>query len=66
MHKNKGETPLQALKRLKIGNLEAYPQGIPDSEPLTYAGRLDPMAEGLLLVLIGKDENRRRDRKSVV
>jgi tRNA pseudouridine55 synthase len=44
-----GLTPLQALTQLK----SKYPQlsGI----PLTYAGRLDPIAEGVLLALSGEE-----------
>jgi tRNA pseudouridine55 synthase len=45
--KPEGQTPLQALKRLQqTQNL---------SGPLTYAGRLDPMASGLLIVLGAPD-----------
>ena len=49
-----GLTPLQAM--------EAYRKSDPDlmRAPLTYAGRLDPMAEGKLLVLIA-DECKKRD-----
>jgi len=50
INKKVGETPLQALDRLRIEKPEL--QG----ERLSYAGRLDPMAEGVMLVLIG-DEN---------
>ncbi|HYC34641.1 MAG TPA: hypothetical protein VEC13_02820, partial [Candidatus Paceibacterota bacterium] len=42
-----GETPLEALERVR------EERNIPEEIPMTYAGRLDPMAEGLLLVLIG-------------
>lgn len=51
MHKNVGETPLQALKRLQKDKSEL------SGEKLSYAGRLDPMAEGVMLVLVG-DENK--------
>lgn len=49
IHKQIGETPLQAL--------EAWRATRPDlaGVPLTYAGRLDPMAEGALLILIGEE-----------
>jgi tRNA pseudouridine55 synthase len=48
-YKNVGETPLQALERLRgEKNLG------PDTK-MTYAGRLDPAAEGLLLVLTDHD-----------
>ncbi len=47
IYKKVGETPLQALSRVR----EKYT--LPENTPLAYAGRLDPMAEGKLLVLIG-------------
>lgn len=49
LYKKRGETPLEALSRVK------------SDEPLSYAGRLDPVAEGLLLVLVG-DENKHREK----
>lgn len=53
VYKPAGCTPLQALDMLRA---EA---GIPVETPLTYAGRLDPMAEGLLLVLAGEAVHRK-------
>ncbi len=47
--KRVGETPLGGLNRLR----DEYQ--IPPSVPLAYAGRLDPMASGILLVLIGDE-----------
>lgn len=55
INKYLGETPLQALDRLRIERPEYK-----DSK-LTYAGRLDPMAEGLLLVLANEDTSRREE-----
>ncbi len=55
INKNRGETPLEALNRLRIERPEYK-----DSS-LTYAGRLDPMAEGVLLVLTDEDNTRRAD-----
>lgn len=49
VYKNLGETPLQCLERYR---LEA---GIGADVPMTYAGRLDPMAEGDLVILIGEE-----------
>ena len=46
--KNWGETPLQTLKKFRSA-LE-----LDENIKLTYAGRLDPAAEGLLLILIGE------------
>jgi tRNA U55 pseudouridine synthase TruB len=45
--KEEGETPLGCIERAKIEGK------IPEEERATYAGRLDPMAEGVLLVLFG-------------
>ncbi len=47
-YKNLGETPLEALERAR------REKGIPDTVPMTYAGRLDPLVEGLLLILVGE------------
>jgi tRNA pseudouridine(55) synthase len=48
-----GHTPLQAIHALKKLRPELK------DEPATYAGRLDPMAEGLLLVLTGSAVHRK-------
>lgn len=55
IYKKKGETPLQALSRLRKEREELV------NETLSYAGRLDPLAEGLMLVLIG-EENKNREK----
>lgn len=47
LYKSQGETPNQAVSRFKRANPEYF------DIPMTYAGRLDPLAEGLLLVLSG-------------
>ncbi len=49
LYKNRGETPLECLERFKKDNPEY------EKEKMTYAGRLDPLAEGLLLVLTGEE-----------
>lgn len=54
IYKNLYETPLSAIKRFR----EIF--GIKNAIKLAYAGRLDPLAEGLLVVLIG-DECKKRD-----
>ncbi len=47
LYKKMGETPLERLDRLRRQKPEyAY-------EVLSYAGRLDPMAEGVLVTLVG-------------
>ncbi len=49
LYKNLGETPNEAILRFKKDNPEY------EKESMTYAGRLDPMAEGLLLILSGDE-----------
>lgn len=44
-----GETPLVATERLRALH------GISNDTPLAYAGRLDPMASGKLLILVGDE-----------
>lgn len=50
-----GETPLELLNRIRIESPELA------SERLSYAGRLDPMAEGEMLVIVGNENDRRDD-----
>lgn len=47
LYKPQGITPLQALRILREMKPEYH------EEKMTYAGRLDPMAEGVLIVLVG-------------
>ena len=54
LYKEKGETPLERLDRFREENPEY------GEVKLSYAGRLDPMAEGVMLILIG-DENKERE-----
>lgn len=49
LNKKEGETPLEVLNRFRLKN-NKY-KGV----KMTYAGRLDPMASGLLLVLAGEE-----------
>ena len=49
IQKNIGETPLETLERGRT--LHAISKNI----PLAYAGRLDPMASGALLILVGDE-----------
>ncbi len=49
-----GQTPLQAMEEYRASDASLM------RVPLTYAGRLDPMASGKLLVLIG-DECKKRE-----
>lgn len=48
------KTPLDVIRRLQ----EKYPQFA--SRKLGYAGRLDPMAEGVLLILVGEENKQRK------
>lgn len=55
LYKNLGETPLACLERFRAEHREY--EGI----SMTYAGRLDPMAEGLLLVLAGDEVHKKEE-----
>ena len=55
VNKQPGETPLEALARYR-----ATRPDLVATTPMTYAGRLDPMASGTLLVLVG-DECKNKD-----
>ncbi len=54
IQKEEGKTPLEALEELR------REKGLTDDVPMTYAGRLDPMAEGRLLILVG-DECKKKE-----
>ncbi len=54
VHKKVGQTPLDVIDEIRRDNPKLK------GEPMSYAGRLDPMAEGEMLILVGEDENRRR------
>ncbi len=62
IYKNIGETPLEALERFRVEKIktDADLAETWKTIPMTYAGRLDPMAEGELLILIG-DECKNKD-----
>lgn len=49
-----GKTPLWAVEKLK----EKHPHL--KSKKISYAGRLDPMADGLLILLIGEENKKRK------
>lgn len=55
IYKHVGETPLEALGRLRSKRHEYA------HETLSYAGRLDPMAEGVMLVLVGEANKKREE-----
>lgn len=50
-----GETPLQAIEKYRTKHSTLK------SQKLAYAGRLDPMAEGLLLILVGDECKNRKE-----
>lgn len=54
-YKNLGETPLECLERIRIEH------GIASDVSMTYAGRLDPLAEGELIILVG-DECKNKEK----
>ena len=58
LEKAVGETPLVAVERLRES------LRIPAGVPMAYAGRLDPMASGTLLVLIGDECKRQKEYHS--
>jgi len=49
LDKKSGETPLECINRFKVENPEY------EGEKMTYAGRLDPLASGVLLILVGEE-----------
>ena len=55
LYKKEGETPLECINRAKEEGI------IPKDEKATYAGRLDPMAEGLLIVLTGESVHKKEE-----
>jgi len=55
LYKNLGETPRERLERLR-SEKPHYAH-----EVLSYAGRLDPMAEGVMLCLVGSANKRREE-----
>jgi len=68
IYKQLGETPLEALERFRAEmiNSEILSENSTGIEywklvPMTYAGRLDPMAEGILIILVG-DECKNKEK----
>jgi tRNA pseudouridine55 synthase len=71
--KPQGLTPLESVQQLRKEGVYVYGKKmqIPETVPIAYAGRLDPMAEGKLLLLIGEECKkialyRERDKTYVV
>lgn len=59
VYKPRGLTPRQTIALFKL----KHPQY--EREKIGYAGRLDPMAEGLLLLLIGLENKKRKTYESL-
>ena len=55
LNKKEGETPLFALEKFRKNNPKYL------DIPMTYAGRLDPMASGVLVILAG-EETKNKDK----
>lgn len=54
LNKKMGETPLETIEKFRLAHDEY------NNVKLCYAGRLDPMAEGLLLILVGDECKNRK------
>lgn len=52
-YKKVGETPLEVINRIRIEKPDL------SSKKMSYAGRLDPMAEGEMLIMIDEENNER-------
>ena len=59
IYKALGDTPYQTVQKFK----KRFPE-YTDTK-ISYAGRLDPMAEGLLLLLTGEENKNRKDYESL-
>jgi|CXWL01.1.fsa_nt_gi tRNA pseudouridine55 synthase len=59
LEKKRGETPLEVIERWRIENPEYI------ETRTSYAGRLDPMAEGKLLVLMGDECKRQKEYRDL-
>jgi len=53
VYKPRGKTPFECV--------QAYQKRTSTTEVISYAGRLDPMAEGVLLLLVGEENDKRRE-----
>ncbi|OHA93901.1 MAG: hypothetical protein A3E02_02405 [Candidatus Zambryskibacteria bacterium RIFCSPHIGHO2_12_FULL_38_34] len=55
LYKQRGETPLECIQRFVANNPDLKGQ------KMTYLGRLDPLAEGVLLIASGDDVKRKEE-----
>lgn len=60
VYKPIGKTPLEMIELLRKNNAELL------SVKMAYAGRLDPMAEGLLLILLEKECKKRKEYENLI
>lgn len=61
LYKKRGETPLECIERFKSAKIEKF--GDYYNNKMTYLGRLDPLAEGVLLVGSGEDTTQKNREK---
>ncbi|MCC7290255.1 hypothetical protein IT417_03335 [bacterium] len=59
INKPLGKTPVEMIELLK----KRYPEY--SGQKVSYAGRLDPMAHGVLVLLVGDSENRNRRKREL-
>jgi tRNA pseudouridine55 synthase len=59
LYKKRGETPLECLKRFAKEFAKTNPEII--GQKMTYMGRLDPLAEGVLLTASGADVKKKEE-----
>ncbi|SRR5258708_2584240 len=59
IYKQIGQTPLQAVEEFRKQNPEYQ------KSKLGYAGRLDPMADGVLIILVGEENKRRKQYEAL-
>ncbi len=59
LYKKEGETPLEALGRFRRAHNKENKKYSPVK--MTYAGRLDPMASGLLILLAGEETKKKEE-----
>jgi len=65
LYKQRGETPLECIQRFVLNNLSLKndPSNPQRMNKFTYLGRLDPLAEGVLLVGSGEDTKQEQREK---
>jgi tRNA pseudouridine55 synthase len=63
LYKKRGETPLECIRRFAENNPEFKEKKFLDKveDKMTYLGRLDPLAEGVLLMASGEDVKKKEE-----